>query len=366
MTKIPSRAAVFDPDEITTFQPLQIVSAVIQTVKAFHLTAGGPMIEMSPGLLGQRLPLPFALDHVNVWTLEDGAGRTLIDTGIADDPTRQFWDERLRNDLADRPLTRVIATHFHPDHIGLAGWLCARTGAAFWTTRTEWLMARVLAHDTSDAFVEAGRQFDHRAGLDPERIEARARRGNLYRTRAVAPPPTANRIEEGDDIVIGGERWRVLIGRGHAPEMICLFSAERGILIAADQILQKISPNISVWPAEPDADPLKDYIDSLEPFRDLPEDTLVLPSHGQPFHGLHARIDQLIDHHRDRLERAVEAAGDGRTAIEIMPALFERQLDDHQLGFALGEALAHLNHLVFKGALVRISDSAGVHRYSSR
>jgi len=321
------------------------------------------MVEMSPGIFGLRLPLPFALDHVNLWLLKDGAGWTLIDTGIDDEPTRGFWCEQLETGLHDRPIDRLIATHFHPDHMGLAGWLVEQTGAAFWATRTEWLLSRALVHDVSEAYVEAGRLYDLRAGLDDERITARARRGNLYRTRASAPPSALNRVKEGDDLVIDGESWRVLIGRGHAPEMITLYSAERGILIAADQVLQKISPNISVWPAEPFSDPLNDYIESLEPYRDLPETTLVLPSHGQPFHGLHARIDQLIGHHQERLDRAVEAAGDGRTAVEIMPALFDRELDAHQLGFALGEAIAHLNHLVFKGLLTREADADGVYRY---
>ncbi len=340
------------------------VLASIATIPDLHLEALGPMVSMSTGLYGMRLPLPFALDHVNVWLLRDGDGWTLIDTGIDNKPTRTYWTERLNDSLGGRPLHRLIATHFHPDHMGLAGWLCARTGASFWATRTEWLMARALFHDVSDEFVDSGQRFDHAAGLDTERVEKRAQRGNLYRTRAGAPPASYHRVREGDDISIDGEVWRVIIGRGHAPEMMCLYSAEREILIAADQVLQKISPNISVWPPEPDADPLDDYIQSLEMFRELPETTLVLPSHGQPFRGLHARIDQLIDHHIDRLDRAVDAAGPGRSAVDIMPALFERELDAHQLGFALGEALAHLNHLVFKGALVRHTDASGVNLYS--
>ncbi|MEM8948872.1 MAG: MBL fold metallo-hydrolase [Pseudomonadota bacterium] len=340
------------------------ISASIATIPDLHLDALGPMVTMSSGLNGMRLPLPFALDHVNIWLLRDGDGWTLIDTGIDDGPTRTYWEERLNAILADLPLKRLIATHFHPDHMGLAGWLCARTGAEFWTTRTEWLTARALFHDVSDDFVDAGRRFDHAAGLDPKRIDKRAQRGNLYRTRAGAPPASYHRVHEGDDILIDGEAWRVMIGRGHAPEMMCLFNAAREILIAADQVLQKISPNISVWPAEADADPLNEYLQSLETFRALPETTLVLPSHGQPFHGLHGRIDQLIDHHLDRLDRAVEAAGTGRSAVNIMPALFERELDAHQLGFALGEALAHLNHLVFKGRLVRHTEASGVNLYS--
>ena len=343
---------------------IKIDAASIQTVPDLHLTALAPMIDMSPGLKGMRLPLPFALDHVNLWLLADGDGWTLIDTGMDDQPTRTFWTERLDDLLDGRPLKRLVATHFHPDHMGLAGWLCDRTGAGLWTTRTEWLTARALVHDTGDGFVEAGRRFDHAAGLDAERIGERALRGNVYRTRASAPPAAFTRVHEGDDLVIDGEPWRIMIGRGHAPEMISLYSAARGLLIAADQVLQKISPNIGVWPSEPDADPLSDYIESLEPFRDLPEATLVLPSHGQPFYGLHARIDQLIAHHRERLERTVDAAGSGRTAVEIMPALFDRKLDAHQLGFALGEAVAHINHLVLKGILTRATDAAGIHRYS--
>lgn len=338
--------------------------STIRTVDALRLDVGTRLREMSEGLFGLRLALPFALNHVNIWFLRDGPSWTLIDTGIANDVTRDIWSGLLDDGLDGRPISRLIATHFHPDHMGLAGWLCQRTGADFWTTRTEWLTARSLAHDTSSDFVEAGRRFDRLAGLSDEQIEERAARGNLYRTRAMAPPASHVRVIEGDLIEIDGERWRVLIGRGHAPEMICLYSAERGLLLAADQVLQKISPNIGVWPGEPDADPLTDFIESLEGFQSLPETTLVLPSHGQAFYGLHTRIDELLSHHHTRLARAEEAASRGRTAADIMPSLFDRELDAHQLGFALGESLAHLNYLVVRGRLKRHFDEAGRYLYA--
>jgi len=338
---------------------------MIKTVEALRLDVGKPLHRMSDGLFGLRLALPFALDHVNIWFLRDGASWTLIDTGIANEATKNIWSGLLESGLDNRPINRLIATHFHPDHMGLAGWLCQRTGAEFWASRIEWLTARSLAHDESDDFVEAGRRFDRLAGLDSTQIAERAARGNLYRTRALAPPAHYVRMSEGDEIEIDGERWRVLVGRGHAPEMLCLYSESRELLLAADQILQKISPNVGVWPGEPDADPLSDFMESLETFRSLPKTTLVLPSHGQAFYGLHERIDELIEHHQARLERAEEAAGQGRTATEIMPALFDRKLDAHQLGFALGEALAHLNFLVFKGRLERHVDDAGRYLYSS-
>lgn len=342
----------------------RVGDVAIRTVDALHLDVGQPLQQMSEGIFGLRFALPFALDHVNVWFLQDGPSWTLIDTGIANDATRQVWSGLLADVLSDRPIGRLVATHFHPDHMGLAGWLCHQTGAEFWTARTEWLIARCLAQDVSPDFVEAGRRFDRLAGLSEDQIAGRAARGNLYRTRALAPPASHVRVKEGDRLEVDGEYWRVLIGRGHAPEMICLYSADRGLLLAADQVLQRISPNISVWPGEPDADPLSDFIESLKIFKSLPEATLVLPSHGQAFYGLHARIDELIAHHHVRLERAEAAAGRGRTAVDIMPMLFDRALDEHQLGFALGEALAHLNYLVFRGRLKRHIDDAGRYLYA--
>ena len=281
----------------------------IGVVDALRLQAGQPPKPMADGVFGMRLALPFALDHVNVWLLRDGPSWTLVDTGIANDSTKDVWSGLLEDGIDGRPITRLIATHFHPDHMGLAGWLCEKTGAAFWTSQIEWLMARWLVNDNSPSFIDRGRQFDRLAGLEDDQIEARAARGNLYRSRALPPPASHVRIREGAEIMIDGEPWRVLIGRGHAPEMICLFSENRGLLLAADQILQRISPNISVSVGEPDADPLSDFMESLETFRDLPEDTLVLPSHGQAFRGMHARIDELISHHHGRLDAGGRSGG---------------------------------------------------------
>jgi glyoxylase-like metal-dependent hydrolase (beta-lactamase superfamily II) len=329
-----------------------VATADALTYERIPLVTDGEPCELSPGLFGVRFALPFALDHVNIWLIAEDAGWTLIDAGLADQRTRDRWQE-LAGFMAGRPVARLLATHFHPDHMGLAGWWCERSGAELWTSRTEWLQARALALDTSDGFVAAGRRSDQRAGLDPEQVEERAARGNLYRPRVSLPPASYRRVRDGDRLTIGGASWEVIVGRGHAPEMICLFSAGLNLLIAADQVLPRISPNVSVWAAEPEADPLTDFLESLGRLRQLPEDCLVLPSHGGPFHGLHARIDRLVAHHEERLAATLEACARPATAVEIMPRLFDRELDRHQLGFALGETLAHLNLLVRQGAILR-------------
>ena len=307
----------------------------------------GEPVAVAPGIFWLRLPLPFALDHVNVWLMDDGDdGWTLIDAGVRDERCIAIWQRLLDGFLAEKPIRRIIATHFHPDHVGLCGWLVERLDAAFFASRIEWLQARLLAIDTTDGYVRAGRSFDEAAGLPAEQIAERFARGNRYRLNVTVPPAAFTRLVAGDTLEMAGTTWRVMIGEGHSPEMLTFWSAERDILIAADQILPRISPVVAVWPPVPDADPLAEFLGSLQQYLELPATTLVLPSHDAPYHGLHERVRALVQHHEQRLDLTLRACAEPATVVEVMGKLFRRKFDLHQLGFALGETMAHINHLL--------------------
>jgi glyoxylase-like metal-dependent hydrolase (beta-lactamase superfamily II) len=265
--------------------------------------------------------------------------------------------------LGGRQLTRVVVTHFHPDHMGNAGWLTERWQAGLWCTQAEWLYAQWAWLSRDAATHERRLAHYRRHGCGEEALAQLAGRLNPYPKLVPTVAPAFHRIRDGDALVIGGRRWEVVTAYGHAPEHACLSCRGADVLISGDQVLPKITTNVSVWPEQPMANPLRLYLDSLDRFRPLPATTLVLPSHGLPFRGLHARLDQLREHHAARLAEAMDALVEPRSAAELVPILFRRELDPHQLGFALGEALAHLSFLEADGRVVRQVGEDGVHRF---
>lgn len=315
--------------------------------------APGEVRLVQPGLLRARMPLPFPPSHVNIWLLEHEGGWLAIDTSVSGRASRELWDQVLAQpELGGRPLTALLVTHFHPDHIGLTGWLCARFGILPMMTRIEWLMARALWYDSGPDMM--AQQIAHytRAGCPADYLSFVEGRGALYQ-RAVGELPRAfHALKDGREVRIGGSAWQVITGAGHAPDMATLFCAERGVLISADQILPRISPYIGLHPGEPEADPLGDFLASNERFRALPENTLVLPSHGEPFSTLHRRLDQLAGHHAERLDTLAEACREPLTAFEAAQVLFPRASGEiAQTGFTVGETLAHLRRLERQGRL---------------
>ncbi|HYF09030.1 MAG TPA: MBL fold metallo-hydrolase, partial [Acetobacteraceae bacterium] len=295
----------------------------------------------------------------------DGDGFLAVDTGVRNEETRRNWDALLA--AMGRPrITRVLITHFHPDHAGLAGWLCERAAAPMLMPRTEFLQARFLWLDTGEDMMAQQVEFYRRAGCPPDYLDFVAQRGPLYQRSVHALPRSYARIAAGDTLRIGGRDWQVLTGQGHAPEMACLLCASDGIFISADQVLPRISPYIGVHAPEPEADPLAEFLTTLKRFRVVPEEVLVLPSHGLPFRGLHARLAALEAHHADRLGQLRDGLRAPRTVHDATGLLFSRGLDHRQLGFGIGETLAHLNRLVGMGEAVREDDADGVRRFARR
>lgn len=327
----------------------------------------GGSIEVAPGVRWIRMPLPYALDHINLWALDDGAGWALVDTGTRTETTAEVWRELFANAPDRRTLTRVFVTHMHPDHVGMAGWLTRKFGVPLWMTRLEYLSCRVMVSDTGREAPPDAIRFYREAGWPETAIETyRARFGNFGR-HIHALPDSFVRLHDGQVLRIGAHEWRVVVGSGHSPEHACLYCPALELLISGDQILPRISSNVSVHPTEPDADPMADWLASLDKLeREVSDDVLVLPSHNECFRGLHARIAALRRGQQRSLARLRRSLAEPKRAIDVFGALFARAIaaeDVPLLGMATGESIACLNHLCRRGEVVRELDDAGVAWY---
>ena len=329
----------------------------------------GTTLEIAPGLRWLRMPLPFVLDHINLWLLADEIdgvkGWTVVDCGIDDKSTRGHWETIFANELQGLPILRIIATHMHPDHLGLAHWLCERWGVNLWISATEYLAAVKTTHSADEASLANATDFCHRHGLtDQKAIQHMHYRNAFFAKLAPKLPAYYVRLQEGDTITIGGDRWRCISGFGHSPEHMALACEERNLLIGGDMMLPRVSTNVSVYETEPLSNPVQQFLDSIDKFSALSTETLTLPAHGKPFIGLHQRIQQLHQHHQERLAD-LEAACKQQAlcAVEALGVLFKRQLDDHQLSFAFGEAIAHLHALWYAARVQRFKGPDGVYRF---
>jgi len=327
--------------------------------------AAGDAVAIAPGVLWMRLPLDGPLGFINVWGLEDGPGWTLVDTGMQTARTQAAWKQLLAGPLGGRPVTRVIVTHLHPDHIGMAGWLTRRFDCRLWMTRLEYMQCRMLAEDTGAPPQDAIR-FYRAAGWDDDALETYRTRFGGFGKHIYQLPDSYRRIVHGETLTIGAHAWQVVVGAGHSPEHACLYCPELKLMISGDQVLPRISSNVSLFPTEPDGDPLSEWLTTLARIKTLvPDDVLVLPAHNDPFVGLHARLDHLIRGHERGLTRLKRQLAQPKRSIDVFGSLFARSIGPELLGMATGEALAHLNCLLVRGEAVARPDSAGVVWYEA-
>ena len=326
-----------------------------------EVPAPGTTIEVASGVHWLSMPLPFQLDHINLWLLDDGDGSTVVDTGIGNAETRGLWEK-----ILNRPVKRVILTHYHPDHAGNAAWLCSRYGAEFWTTQGEYLTAHAVRSSGAGYTADAVLSVFRKNGLDEERAARMRTSRNRYAELVPEFPFSYRRIIEDDQIEVGKHRWRASIGHGHAPEHLSLFSESLNTVIAGDMLLSTISTNVSVWSIDPEGDPLRLFLDSIARYRELPDDVLVLPSHGKPFRGAHRRVSELEKHHQARFQDVMDSLKEKpKSAGELLGVLFRRPLDTHQTFFAMGEAIAHLHYLYYAGRAKRALGVDGIMRYAA-
>ena len=337
--------------------------------------ATGEVLTLRPGLHWIRMPLPFALNHFNLWALDDAwegqPSWTIVDAGVATPAIRDAWQTLWQGPLAGQPLSRMLVTHMHPDHIGNAHWLIehfSREGspARLWMSATDHLAAQLACESTTGFGGPRAADFFATHGLNqPQDVDKVRGRSHYFKSLVPQVPDTYRRLMAGSAVHIGDRAWRCIAGHGHSPEHISLFNERDGLLISGDMLLPSISTNISVMDMEPEGDPLALFLSSLDTMAQLPSDTLALPSHGLPFTGIHARIQQLKDHHRDRLDDVLKACSSKPChAADMLPVLFKRPLDLHQTTFAMGEAIAHLNHLWHQGLLGRSRDAQGTWLYA--
>jgi glyoxylase-like metal-dependent hydrolase (beta-lactamase superfamily II) len=326
------------------------------------------VVEIAPGVLWIRLDLPFRLNHVNIYLLADGDGWAMVDTGFGNDATIQAWMALFEGPLAGKPISRVIVTHAHPDHVGQAGWIVQRFACPFYMSQVEYLQGVYHQNRRTEERIVNSRLFYRRHGMDEAITEQLLGRGQDYLKKTVPLPAAYRRLSDGDDITIGTRSFRIITGAGHSPDQVMLYCAADGLFLSADQVLSKISPNVSVWAHEPDENSLGSYLCSLKSLADtLPDDVLVLPGHGVPFYGVKVRIKQLSDHHEERCQMIAAACKDtAKTSAELVPVVFHKhKLDAHQTGFAAGELIAHVNHMLAQHRLTETLDPDGVLRFKA-
>lgn len=326
----------------------------------------GEATEVAEGVLWVRMPLPMSLDHINLYLLEADEGWWIVDTGMKWGDMRERWQDLFDGPMKGKPVQGVIATHMHPDHLGMAGWLCETWRVPFYTSFGEYYQARSFSKMTKDDLSWTSEEYYRKAGMPQSYIDNMRDNFSGFGSVVEPLPGAFRRMQEGDTLYVGKRGWQIMIGRGHSPEHVCLYSASDKIIISGDQIIPKITSNISVMAAEPGANPLGQWFKSLRRFSSLPPDTLVLPAHNTPFVGVRQRLQYLIEHHEAHLAALEEACRDERlSAKELLPVLFKREINPHEMGMALGECVAHLNYLSFAGRMARELDAEGAWRYET-
>ena len=310
----------------------------------------GESLKIADGLTWVRMPLPMSLNHINLWLIGENNDQTLVDTGMHLPEVVEKWTALINKESFS--IKRVFITHMHPDHVGMGGWFVDQHNCEFMMSRTDYLQCRVLSADKTGNVPQVAIDFYKKAGMKEEALERYVSRFGFFGSIIYPLPSSYQRVKDGDIFNFGEREWKVLEGSGHTMEHLCLYSLDEEYLISGDQILPTISSHVGVFPTEPEANPLEDWINSCKRLKSqVNEEVLVLPAHGRPFIGAHKRLDALINLHEANLESLHDLLKEPRKATETFSVLFNREIDENNFLMALGESLAHLNCLEHRGSI---------------
>ena len=327
----------------------------------------GEPFKVANGVYWLRMPLPFKLDHINLWLLEEEDGWTIIDTGLATEETTHIWEGLYQKITQHKPIKRLLATHMHPDHIGLAAWLCRRSDAELWMSRSEYMYCRILLEDSHREAPEIAVDFYQAAGFNEEQLNYYRSKFGAFSNMIRGMPNRYHRLQDNDTFTVNHQQWQVIMGEGHSPEHACLFCPELKLFISGDQLLPTISSNVSVWPIEPSGNPLEAWINSCHKLQSmLPDNTLTLPSHGLPFLGAQQRLQKLINDHEKDLQTVYENCETPKRVVDLFPLIFKSKISHSTLVLAAGESYAHMNCLIEREMLTVKKDNNGVNWYQQR
>jgi len=331
------------------------------------IPAPGKTLEVAPGVFWLRMPLPMSLDHINLYLLESDTGWTVVDTGIRGQETKDLWLTIFDTCLGGKPVEQIICTHMHPDHTGQTGFISDHFRVPLLMSYGEYYQARMMHYSMQEKGSWHMSDFFLRGGISRDLMDAMSEARSQFAPEAddLPMPKSYQRLRDGDQLQIGAITWEVIVGSGHSPEHVCLYSKTNRLLLSGDQILPIITSNVSVHPTEPEADPMTDWLTSHQKFKTLiPDETLILPAHNNPFYGVSERLDELTAHHEHRMQIVLDGCRSPTVAIELLPDLFERKLENHTLFMALGEGIAHIHCLMTRGQIKRELDGA-VYRYTT-
>ena len=325
----------------------------------------GEFFEVASGINWLRMPLPIALNHINLWLIENQEGWAIVDTGMVSDENKAIWNNILDQGLGNKPVKQLVVTHMHLDHVGLAGWLADKLNIDPHMTKKEYVASSILANKIEKNLGSKAIEFYKSSGFDDQLVETYIQRVGIRKNLVSPLSGRYHLLTDEQELHLGNHVWTVIVAQGHSPEHACLFCEELNIFICGDILLPRISPNVSVLPHQPDGNPLADWFESLEKIKTLlPEDVLVLPSHGYPYRGAHERIKNLIDEHRSRLDKLHKFCKNPQRAVDVFPVLFDRKIDSKSIILAIGESLSHLNYLIGQGLITMRVDKNGVKYFS--